>query len=224
MTPITFTTGKEARDEIYAKQYIFWVPRTREAGQECYLGDAVSNPRSGITSLGTVSRVPAITGKNDLKGSWHTSQVSCPSGTVFKISGTRKMQRLALPKSGNLFVRVREDGPLHRIKFPTLQMNDSTLSHVEVVGRFDVLTIARVDELGIVIQPAFRRLSESPAVDIFVVELLEQELRKEASSRLVTATPSVLTATAGATPPAAAPAQFFRRARVRNFGHAPEQS
>lgn len=219
MTPITITTGKEARDEVYSKHYVFWVPRTREAGQECFLGEAVSNPRSGITSLGTVSRVPAITGKNDLRGTWHTSQVSCPSGTVFKISGTRKMQRLSLPKTANLFLRVREDGPMHRIKFPTLQMNDSTLSFVEVVGRVDVLTLARIDELGIAIQPAFRRLSDTPAVDIFTIEMLEQEIRKEASSRLVTATPAVLAGVAGSVP---APAQFFRRARVRNFGPTPQ--
>lgn len=227
MTPITVTTGKEARDEVYAKQYVFWVPRS--GADECFIGDAAGDSTSGITAMGTVSKVPAITGQNYLRGSWLTTQVNCPNGAVLKISGTLKAQRLALPRTGNLLVRVREDGPMHRVKFPTLQQpanqqdgtGGSSLQWAEVVGRFDILDIAQAEALGVTIKTMFRPSYSEHAVSIFTIDVLEPARRAPAAQRLVTA-PQVAAVIASATSQSVRPAaQFFRKTRVRNFGAAP---
>jgi hypothetical protein len=147
-----------------------------------------------VKMLGVGSRTPSIHNMHeDIGGCWRYNQYEIEEGSIIKFLVRRKDGWGGVPKVASIYLKIRENAALRRVTTPTLRVpSRSTMQELEVVGRFDVVTVAEVAAMGKLIH----RLdtiqgSNTIVANVFQVEIQEAEIKpKEIMQFTQVTTPS----------------------------------
>lgn len=152
---LTATTGTEAFALGASKFHTFFVPTLAFPGKEIHIGVAGRDQHCPVGLVGYPQVLPAAPGYRDELGKWTTGNYELPEGMVLKVFGYKKMAANSHPTSASQLIRMREGGPLQRIKMPTVGWVNAQYQTVEVTGRFDLLTVEEAAVLGVRVPPQY---------------------------------------------------------------------
>jgi len=191
--PIETVLGAINASEGSGKAYLFHSPHAlsvRAGEKETYASTAMSEcPSLGIK--GSVIKLPARKNiRTDIGKEVFQTTLVLKEGEVFKVFaqssalGERWNQRA---RTACQFIRVRADAPLNKllVKVPGT-IKDSTFEHWFIRGRFDVLTLAQAEEIGINVPEGVRdHFLSIPVEALFEVEEIEKERRPAAVAETI---------------------------------------
>lgn len=169
-------TGNENWRGHSAKLHLFFCPLPPL--REIHIGAAARDPASGVTFARQGQSFPAKPGYAIDVGTWTDATYHVPEGTILKlfankISGGFGAQNL----QANMFIALRESGPLVRIHMPLSQDPNARYSNVFVETRADILTFEEATLAGIRTLPQFRTFFQPELIRrMFNVETLENAL------------------------------------------------
>lgn len=177
---IQATTGAQNFPTGSTKLHVFFVPTRLRMGQELHIGQMAKgmNPDVPVTSA-NVQRFPAMNGAPETLGTWTQAQYNIPEGVVLKVFGSKRIstQGQALPtRTACIYVQVRSGAPLTSIGFNLIEHDRSPVSRAEMQGRFDILTMAELAQLGVTMRADIMGQISDVAVNrIFNLSILERQ-------------------------------------------------
>lgn len=174
-------SGSETFKGAAAKAHAFWSPTPEDTRNYPSLKQEV------FLNMGTkhspeISRISqqtdlAYNGLRKELGKWITATYDVPSGLILKVFGQFKGGWNNLQSRACIYLQMRETGPHQKVRIPLTQLERSRFQFAEYEGRFDILPLTDVEQLGVVVKPQFRRLCEQDAVNrVFIVEVLNEEM------------------------------------------------
>lgn len=174
MALLSTTTGKENQVISSVEVNAYFCPPRRE---ESPLFAAVKVQGDIIRTVGSYSGHQARNGiAAEVGGRWHKQGYDFNEGTIIKIWVRRKGNLRSAPEIGAVYLRMRENGPLQRLRIPLLGQTDSVLGDATYEGRFDLLTLKEVAKAGIIINADYAyQASRVQASKVIFAEILEQE-------------------------------------------------
>lgn len=93
---------------------------------------------------------PAITGiPTQAGGQWNHHRGALPEGTILWVQAKRKSEIALFPRIENYLLRLRGKAGYRKITMPTCREASSTRESVYLEGRFDFITYALGQSLGI---------------------------------------------------------------------------
>lgn len=135
---------------------------------------AVKDEKSGVKSLNLVDIKNSSTGNRP--GLWIKTRVELPEGSFIEF----QMMRSGGLQFGGLnafIIRSRQDGPFWRIGINLPCDDKSTESRGYIEGRFDVLRIKDIVELGVASHKDIHTYDPRDYQDNVTFELVEREMR-----------------------------------------------
>lgn len=165
---ISTVTGFETFDDASAKVHVFWCPQGQyanaegsEVQAECHLNQAAkpSDPPHSSGVMKGPSTRDTSQARNELT-QWYVNSYGVPEGTVLKMFGSRSTKWNERRLTASIYIRVREQAALRRIRMGLTNNELSVRSHAELTGRFDVLTVEEVKALGVPILKIYERFAD----------------------------------------------------------------
>ncbi len=175
MPMVQVTTGDENLKQAIAKVYVFHSP-TDESSKELALSRAAKDEVGKVKQVGSHTFIGAVIGiKPQIGGQWVTTSYDIVEGEIIKIFASKKTTWKGLLTTACLFLRIRQEAPLHKIKVKLLNSFQTKLKTADIVGRFDVLTLEEARSYGVTVMPHFESYF-APIVTsaLFEVEVLEK--------------------------------------------------
>jgi len=150
---ISATTGQENFPEATSKFHVFFVPTRERMGKEVPLGMMAkgANPDVPVTISGA-QYIPAMTNYPETLGKWTNARYDVPEGVVLKIFAHRK-GRMVPTDTAAIYIQLRSGAALRRLSCDTLRHAKGARDAVHYEGRFDVLTLQQMAQLGISLNP-----------------------------------------------------------------------
>jgi hypothetical protein len=152
---ISTTFGNETFENDSHKYHLFacrseFFPLINPSQKHLWL--AAKQGDHSISRHGNMNVINAVPGGHEGMGKWTTTSYDVPDGFILKIFGSRS-RRAGLGRSlivANIFMQIRENGPMIRIVGGLSGDEKAVHSEVEVFsGRADILTDKEIGELGL---------------------------------------------------------------------------
>lgn len=145
---------------------------------------------SGLTMLGIGSRVPSIANTSeDIGGCWRINQYEVADGHILKMVVKKRASGFgnSIPKTAAIYVRARSTAAMQRITTPTLNVpHKSSRPSVEIVGRFDVVSMAEVMATGHSIPRHFAYQSTAALIaEYFTITEMEPAIEAKVETKIV---------------------------------------
>lgn len=155
-----------------AKACIFHAPKKGGKGSvEIFLDKAA---RSGITGgpdgvvnrIGLPNYMQSVPGTvPEISGQMIEQSFAIAEGEIIKVFISVRSGWGKLPRSGNVFLRVRSEAAYQLLTFEMISHPDVAFTHARVEGNFDVLTLEEALAFGVHIPVAYRSMCEQHNVD-----------------------------------------------------------
>lgn len=156
----TLTGNINFRDKS-AMVCVFHSPRKGGAGNKEVWLDKAS--KSGVTSsvvrrVGEPSFTAAIPGtKQDIGGRFVRQTFDLAEGEIIKVFVNVRPGYGRMPRTGNVFLRVRQNAAYRRLRFAMIDHADAAHTSAEIEGTFDVLSLDSLEAAGVHIPTHFRQ-------------------------------------------------------------------
>lgn len=177
---IQATTGDQNFATGSTKLHLFFVPTRRHMGQELHIGRLAQGANPEVPCTSSNKRVfPAMNGAPNTLGLWTQANYEVPEGVVLKVFGSKRTsiqgQRLN-NHTATIYIQVRSGAALSSIGFQLLPHDRSPITRAELQGRFDILTVAELAQLGVGLNPQVLASMSNAAVGrIFSLSTLERQ-------------------------------------------------
>jgi hypothetical protein len=178
MSLISVITGQENQMECHARIHVFHTPTDAcRAFDEMPLSRFVTvvGGEEICRKHGAPTIFEAVDGyRGEVGGTWYQQQYEIREGELLKIFASLKKDWNSVPAIANLFVRIRANAPLMKVRVKLLGKANSKLDHGEIIGRMDVLTLQEAKDRGAIINPLYTHYyAEHNVQKLFTYEELE---------------------------------------------------
>ena len=170
---ISTMTGSEAQSDAFVKIYAFHVGKD---GKDQFISKAktmTSAVKGGVPTY--EGAVAGIT--KEIGGSWIMQSYEVGEGEILKINTQKKEGWNTLLRSAQIFLHVRENGPLQEVTINLLNRPRSRFPRAVFSGRFDILTPDEVFNMyGIVVPAHYHRFFSPLAQEkVYSIRQLQPE-------------------------------------------------
>jgi len=144
------------------------------------MGNAINDTPAIGRKLGTQTIPARINIRPEIGGKMFDTTWLLNEGEVYKVFAKGRMGgHLARERTAILFIKLRDDGPLTRIKATMPNVcPDANFSEWTITGRFDILSLEEAEFEGInIIEHLRGQAAEHSVRNMFTVEQMEQERR-----------------------------------------------
>lgn len=143
--------------------------------RELPMHEADRDGTHGIRSIGSVETSPSSSRLANLK--WVMKRNEYPEGGLIRLNITETVKGLTFNRYiYNLILRARSTAALRELAIKCPTDANSTRGHVDIVGRFDILTPEEVQEYGLHLNAAGRDDSETFEHMVDLEHLIEQRV------------------------------------------------
>lgn len=148
MTLINAITGGETFAMGQSKFHLFYSPSVDFPGREVHIGVAAKDASSTKIMAGNFPVfLPAAPGYKEALGKWAQSRYEVEDRVVLKLFGM--INRGGGRQIASQYIQVRTGGPLIRISMPTVGWDKAQYQSVNILGRFDLLSLREATDLGV---------------------------------------------------------------------------
>lgn len=174
MALLNLSYGQENLANGMTSVYVF---HSEIGGQERHVWEAAKRHPSIIRTHGSSNVRGAL--KRPIgqdPGKWTTQAWEIADGTILKVFATQDKGIFGAGKTtASQYIRVRATAPLWKIRVKLLDRVETNVPHLDITGRFDLLSATDVKQAGIAIHPAFaKQLLEIEHTKMFEKTVLEQ--------------------------------------------------
>lgn len=185
-------TGSQNFPEGSTKLHVFFVPTRQRMGQEIHIGQLARGANPDVpASASNVQRFAAWSGASATLGEWTRANYDIPEGVVLKVYGSKR-QSLQGQNMGEaraaVYLQMRSGAALNRIAFSMLQNPKSPIASATIEGRFDILNMQQLAQLGVGLNvTTLALLNERQVERLFSFSVLDRptEARREVKTTTV---------------------------------------
>lgn len=160
---LSLQTGKETHTRGSCQMFVFGLYKSGLVTKEAHVG--LLNERvPGTVERISHNTIPAFRGRVEEMGRWTTAVYEVNENLVFKVFGQSTGGRHALTVNAAVYFQVRSHAAMQRIRMATTGLPGASLTAVDVVGRFDILTPQQVTEAGFALSPYALRMADEVMV------------------------------------------------------------
>ena len=166
-------TGKAVTAEGSCDMYLFVEPTVANGLlTETFLGKlaqklSASFVRDPIVQAHSSPIIaPSVLGMpQDIAGVFATTTFQVNDGVIMKLAAKRRAGLRRTMSSATLFIRTRASAAAQSIRLRPVGLANVTFNYLEVMGNFDIISLAEAESLGARVSQATRVLSEQRNVD-----------------------------------------------------------
>jgi hypothetical protein len=146
----TLTVGMENVDGALSKVHVFVVNTRRRSGEDSEEHVMKARRELGVFKTGIIGQADAVREcvSPEINGKWTQANFSVEHGALLKIFANVKARHNAVPVAHSVYVRADDNADLIRLRIRLSGHSRCTHSHVQMLGRFVILTLEEAVRLG----------------------------------------------------------------------------
>lgn len=164
MPLLKITTGKEVQRDGMAEIHAFHSPRlpsqAKLGGEKFISAAARDNAYQNflVAQSSAVSQQAVVGVPPDIGGQWFTQSFDIEGGEILRLAVKRRNGKNSLIIPGAQFIQMRDNAPLMQLRLRLVGQETSSLTHAEIVGKFDLLTMDAAIAKGVYVPPHLEHL------------------------------------------------------------------